>query len=133
MLRDVPLVLGHYARDEGVITLEQAVRKKTTMPAERIGPRGRGQIRQGWFGDVVVFDAETVIDRATSRSRINGIAWVLLNGQITVEDGEFRDVRADAVLRRGRDQEDVTSARRALLPSSPECALGFAAAFAGQP
>ena len=76
------------------------------MPAERIGLQGRGQLRQGWFGDIVVFDPETVIDRATFQDPHqypDGIEWVLVNGQITVENGEFRDVRAGAVLKRGRN------------------------------
>lgn len=101
-----PRVLGRYARDEGVITLEQAVRKMTALPAERIGLRDRGQIRQGWYADIVVFDAETVMDRATFEDPHHypdGIEWVLVNGQVAIESGEFRDVRAGAVLKRGRN------------------------------
>lgn len=101
-----PRVLGLYARDRGVLTLEQAVRKMSGLPAERIGLRERGQIRAGWFADVVVFDAETVADRATFSEPHQypvGIDWVLVNGHITVEDGEFRDVRAGTVLKRGRN------------------------------
>jgi N-acyl-D-amino-acid deacylase len=101
-----PRVLGRYARDEGVITLEQAVRKMTALPAARIGLRDRGQIRQGWYADIVVFDPETVVDRATFEDPHrypDGIEWVLVNGQIAVESGEFRDVRAGAVLKRGRN------------------------------
>ena len=101
-----PRVLGVYARERGVLTMEQAVRKMTAMPAERIGLRERGQIRAGWFGDIVVFDPETVIDRATFQDPHQyplGIDWVLVNGQITVEDGEFRDARAGTVLKRGRN------------------------------
>ena len=59
-----PRVLGRYARDQGVLTMEQAIRKMTALPAERIGLRERGQLRAGWFADVVVFDPETVIDQA---------------------------------------------------------------------
>ena len=101
-----PRVLGRYARDEGIITLEQAVRKMTAMPAERIGLRERGQVRSGWFADLVVFNPETVIDRATFQEPHQypvGIDWVLVNGQITVENGDFRDVRAGNVLKRGRN------------------------------
>ncbi|NIR78963.1 MAG: amidohydrolase family protein, partial [Gemmatimonadetes bacterium] len=60
-----PRVLGHYARERGVLELEEAVRKMTALPAERIGLRERGQLRAGWYADVVVFDPERVIDRAT--------------------------------------------------------------------
>ena len=101
-----PRVLGLYARERGVISLEQAVRKMTTMPAERIGLRDRGQIRVGYFGDIVVFDPERVLDQATFQDPHQyplGIDWVLVNGQIAVEDGEFRDERAGRVLKRGRN------------------------------
>ena len=101
-----PRVLGRYARDQGVLTLEQAVRKMTTMPAERIGLRQRGQLREGWFADVVVFNPETVNDRATFQDPHQypiGIDWVLVNGEIAVEDGEYRDVRSGTVLKRGRN------------------------------
>ncbi len=101
-----PRVLGLYARGRGVLTLAQAVRKMTAMPAERIGLRERGQIRAGWYGDVVVFDPEIVIDQATFEEPHQyplGIEWVLVNGQVTVENGEFRDVRAGMVLKRGRN------------------------------
>ncbi len=101
-----PRVLGHYARDEGVLSVEQAVRKMTALPAERIGLRERGQIRAGWFADVVVFDPETVIDRATFEAPHQypeGIEWVLVNGEIAVEDGSFTDARGGTVLIRGRN------------------------------
>ena len=78
----------------------------TAMPSERVGLQGRGQLRQGWFADIVVFDPETVIDRATFQEPHqypDGIEWVLVNGRVTVENGEFRDVRAGAVLKRGRN------------------------------
>jgi dihydroorotase/N-acyl-D-amino-acid deacylase len=101
-----PRVLGVYARDRGVLTVEQAVRKMTAMPAERIGLRERGQLRAGWFADLVVFDPETVADRATFQEPHQypvGIDYVLVNGQITVDDGEYEDVRAGLVLKRGRN------------------------------
>jgi N-acyl-D-amino-acid deacylase len=101
-----PRVLGHYAREEGVLTLPQAVRKMTALPAERIGLRMRGQLRQGWFADVVVFDPETVIDRSTfaePHQYPTGIDWVIVNGAVAVEDGVFHDVRSGRLLKRGRD------------------------------
>lgn len=101
-----PRVLGHYARERGVIPLAQAVRKMTALPAARMGLRDRGQLREGWFADLVVFDPETVSDRGTfedPHQYPEGIRWVLVNGRIAVEDGAFRDVRAGRVLRRGRD------------------------------
>ena len=101
-----PRVLGLYTRERGVLTLEQAVRKMTAMPAERIGLRERGQLRAGWYADLVVFDAETVMDRATFQEPHQypvGIEWVLVNGTVTVADGAYLDVRAGNVLKRGRN------------------------------
>jgi dihydroorotase/N-acyl-D-amino-acid deacylase len=101
-----PRVLGLYARDRGVLSLEQAVRKMSTMPAERMGLRERGQLREGWFADVVVFDPATVADRATFEEPHQyplGIDWVVVNGEVVVENGAYRDVRAGRVLRRGRN------------------------------
>ncbi|MDX1495053.1 MAG: amidohydrolase family protein, partial [Longimicrobiales bacterium] len=101
-----PRVLGRYARDQGVLSMEQAVRKMTALPAARIGLRERGQLRAGWYADVVVFDPETVLDRATFEEPHRypvGIEWVLVNGQVAVENGEFVDARAGTVLKRGRN------------------------------
>jgi dihydroorotase/N-acyl-D-amino-acid deacylase len=101
-----PRVLGHYVRERGLLTLEQAVRKMTAMPAERIGLRERGQVRVGWFADLVVLDPDVVIDRGTFQDPHQypaGIDWVLVNGRVAVEDGSFTDVRAGIVLKRGRN------------------------------
>lgn len=101
-----PRVLGLYARERGVLTLEQAVRKMTALPAERIGLRERGQLRAGWYADLVVFDPETVIDRATFQDPHQypvGIDYVMVNGRFAVDGGTFHDIRAGRVLRRGRD------------------------------
>ena len=101
-----PRVLGRYRRELGVLTLEQAVRKMTSLPAARMGLRGRGQVREGWYADLVVFDPETVADRATFEEPHQypvGIRWVLVNGEVAVDGEAFRDVRSGRVLRRGRD------------------------------
>ncbi|MDG2282229.1 MAG: hypothetical protein P8L45_03870, partial [Longimicrobiales bacterium] len=68
--------------------------------------RERGQIRAGWYADLVVFDPETVTDRATFQEPHQypeGIDWVLVNGQIGVDNGEYQDLRAGTVLKRGRN------------------------------
>lgn len=101
-----PRVLGRYTRERGILSLEEAIRKMTAMPAERIGLRQRGQVRSGWFADLVVFDASTVADRSTFQEPHqypDGIDWVLVNGRVTVADGAFLDVRAGSVLKRGRN------------------------------
>ncbi|MEE2897847.1 MAG: amidohydrolase family protein, partial [Gemmatimonadota bacterium] len=101
-----PRVLGHYARDEGVLPLEVAVRKMSAMPAARMGLRERGQLREGWFADLVMFDPATVADRATFEEPHQypvGIPWVFINGQAAVADGQYVDIRPGRVLRRGRN------------------------------
>ena len=99
-----PRVLGEYVRDRGVLDLETAIHKMTAMPARRMGLRERGEVREGWFADLVVFDPETVIDRSTfedPHQYPDGIPWVFVNGVAQVEDGAFMDLRPGRVLRRG--------------------------------
>ncbi len=100
-----PPVLGKYVREEGVLTLEEAVRKMSSAVADRLGLRDRGQVRPGMYADVVIFDPATVADRATitdpSRESV-GIQWVLVGGQaVKTPDGLQRDVRPGRPLRRG--------------------------------
>ncbi len=97
-----PRVLGHYVRDQGVLSLEEAVRKMTSLPADRLGLADRGRLVQGARADLVLFDPANVADLATFQEPHQypaGIPWVLVNGVVTVEDGVFRDVRAGAILR----------------------------------
>jgi N-acyl-D-amino-acid deacylase len=98
-----PRVLGEYVRERGVLTLEEAVRKMTSLPADRMGLGARGRIVEGAYADLVVFDPATVIDRATftdPHQYPDGIPWVIVNGVVTVENGTFVDARAGRVLRR---------------------------------
>lgn len=98
-----PRVLGRYVRDERVLALEEAIRKMTTLPADRIGLPERGRITTGAFADLVVFDPATVADGATFQEPHQyptGIPWVIVNGTVTVDDGVFVDARAGRVLRR---------------------------------
>jgi N-acyl-D-amino-acid deacylase len=86
-----PRVLGRYARDEGLLSLEQAVYKMTGLPAKTFRLADRGELREGAWADLVVFDQEAIADTATyedPRRYPKGIAAVLVNGQVTVdEDG----------------------------------------------
>jgi N-acyl-D-amino-acid deacylase len=100
-----PRVLGHYVRDEGVLTLEQGVYKMTGMPAARLGLRDRGVLRDGAAADLVVFDAARIADRSTfaePHQYAVGIDAVLVNGVPAVLDGKFLDARPGRVLKRGR-------------------------------
>ena len=100
-----PRVLGHYVRDERVLTLEQAVHKMTGMPAARLGLKDRGVLREGAAADVVVFDAARIADRATfdaPHQYAAGIDHVIVNGVPAVSGGKFLDVRPGRVLKRRR-------------------------------
>ena len=99
-----PRVLGHYVREEGVLSLEDAVRKMTGFPAERIGLRDRGRVEEGLAADLVVFDPETVVDVATYQDPHRfpeGIPHVFVNGEAIVRDGELTGALPGRVLRRG--------------------------------
>jgi N-acyl-D-aspartate/D-glutamate deacylase len=99
-----PRVLGHYVRERGIMTLEGAIRKLTSLPAARLGLCDRGQVREGFKADLVVFDPRTVADRSTYREPrlpAAGIEHVLINGRPVVSGGELRPAPAGRVLRRG--------------------------------
>jgi len=98
-----PRVLGEYVRERGVISLPEAVRKMTSLPADRLGLTDRGRIAEGNKADLVIFDPATVIDRSTFQDPHQypeGILWVVVNGVVTVENGAYLDVRPGRVLRR---------------------------------
>ena len=97
-----PRVLGHYVREKGTLELEDAVRKMTSLSAKRVGLVQRGLIAEGYYADLVVFDPETIIDKATfttPHQYPEGIHHVFVNGQAAVADGEFQNLRAGRVLR----------------------------------
>ncbi len=98
-----PRVLGEFVREKRVITLEEAVRKMTSLPADHVGLPERGTLTEGTIADIVVFDPETVADRATFQDPHQypaGIDWVIINGIVAVDDGVFNDARAGRILRR---------------------------------
>jgi N-acyl-D-amino-acid deacylase len=98
-----PRILGHYVRDKGWLPLEDAVRRMTGFPAQRFGLGDRGLLRKGMAADVVVFDPNTVRDRATYESpRVHpvGIEHVFVNSVQVVERGRLLDCRPGRVLRR---------------------------------
>lgn len=100
-----PRVLGRYVRERNVLTLEEAIHKMTAMPAARLGLAERGRIAEGMIADIVVFDPNTVIDRATfedPHQYPEGIEFVIVNGTIAVDQERFTGVRAGEILRRGR-------------------------------
>ena len=98
-----PRVLGHYARDLGLFTLEQAVHKMTGLPARKFRLAGRGLVAVGHRADLVVFDPATISDRATFDAPAvtsAGIDLVMVNGRVAYRDGALTGERAGTMIRR---------------------------------
>lgn len=97
-----PRVLGHYAREEGLMTIEEAVRRMTQLPAEIFGIADRGVIRKGAVADLVTFDPKSVIDTATYQDPVNrprGIDSVFQEGTPVVRRGKWQGTRRGRRLR----------------------------------
>lgn len=94
-------VLGKYVRDEKILTLENAIRKMTSLPAQLFRLKDRGFLLKGYKADIVVFDPDTVKDNATyqeSHQLASGIHHVIINGKISVEEGEYNHALNGRVL-----------------------------------
>jgi N-acyl-D-amino-acid deacylase len=97
-----PRILGRYVRDEGLLTLPQAIHKMTGLPAARAGLRDRGLLRPAFYADLTIFDPKRVLDRATfemPNQHPDGIKFVIINGQISVDEGRRTPALAGRVLR----------------------------------
>lgn len=97
-----PRILGRYVREDSVLTLEDAVRKMTSLGAQRVGLGDRGMLKRGLFADVTVFDPATVLDRATFESPQRtavGIRHVFVNGTLVLDDGRITGARPGRALR----------------------------------
>ncbi len=95
-------VLGQYSRDESLITLEDAVRKMTSLPASFIGLRKRGLIQEGYWADITLFNPENVANLATFDNPFvypAGINYVIVNGEVAVDDGRPQYTKSGKVLR----------------------------------
>ncbi|HJT30706.1 MAG TPA: amidohydrolase family protein, partial [Pirellulales bacterium] len=98
-----PRILGVYVREQKLLRLEDAVRKMTSLNAAKVGLRDRGLLRAGQFADVVVFDADRVIDRATYTEPFQyaeGIEYAIVNGRIVLDHGEHTGATPGRALRR---------------------------------
>lgn len=98
-----PRVLGRYVREQGALTLAEAVRKMTSLAAENAGIRERGAIKPGYFADLVLFDPARVLDRATTSASTlpsEGIHTVIVNGRVVYTEGRSTEIYAGRVLRR---------------------------------
>lgn len=98
----MPRVLGKYVREQGVLSLEDAIRRMTSLSCERFGLAGRGLVKESYFADMVLFDPATVRDLATyqdPKQEPEGIAMVVVNGQVAYEEGRHTGAGAGRMLR----------------------------------
>jgi N-acyl-D-amino-acid deacylase len=98
-----PRVLGVYAREQHLFSIEEAIRRMTSLPAETFGLKDRGQISPGYWADLVVFDANRILDTATYEKPMSnpiGIEYVIVNGSIVVDRGVITPQLPGMVLRR---------------------------------
>jgi len=94
-------VLGYYVREKHLITLQDAIRKMTSLPAQKFQIEGRGLLQPGMFADIVIFDANAVKDESTfehPHAYSTGFKYVLVNGKITVENFKHNGTRNGAIL-----------------------------------
>jgi len=97
-----PRVLAVYVRERGLLRLEEAIRKMTSLNAAKLGLRDRGLVREGCFADLTLFDPERVMDRATYAEPFRycaGIEYVLVNGQVVIDQGQHTGARPGRALR----------------------------------
>jgi N-acyl-D-aspartate/D-glutamate deacylase len=98
----MPRFLGRYVRDQKLMPLEQAIRKITSMPAQREHLTGRGLIESGYFADITVFDPTTITDEATYAEPTKlsqGVDYVIVNGQLEYDHGALTNAKAGRALR----------------------------------
>ncbi|HVQ30487.1 MAG TPA: amidohydrolase family protein, partial [Vicinamibacteria bacterium] len=97
-----PRILGRYVREEKLLSLEEAVRKMTSLPASRMRLADRGVVRPGFAADLVVFDPRTIRERSTYTDPLHyseGIPYVAVNGQLVVDGGKITPARPGVILR----------------------------------
>jgi N-acyl-D-amino-acid deacylase len=107
----MPRFLGHYVRDEHLLSLEAAVRKIASLPAQREHLENRGLLKPGYFADITIFDPATIIDHATFTKPdqlSDGIDFTIVNGQVEYDHGKLTGATAGKVLR-GRGWHPATN------------------------
>ena len=95
-------LLGHYVRDEKVITLPEAIRRLTMLPATNLGLKRRGALKAGYFADVVVFDPATIVDHSTfekPQQYATGVRDVFVNGVAVLRAGEHTGATPGRIVR----------------------------------
>ena len=98
-----PRVLGRYVREKQYITLPEAIRRMTSLPAQVYGLKDKGLIVKGYDADMVLFDADKIIDRAdygAFRTRCEGLNYVIVSGKTAAENAVFTGAKAGRIIRR---------------------------------
>lgn len=100
-----PRILGKYVREDKALSLQEAIYKMTKKPATTFGIKNRGELVEGYFADITIFNPDTVIDKGTYTDPMQypeGIEYVIINGIVTVEKGMHTAKRNGSVLRKSR-------------------------------
>lgn len=98
-----PHFLHKFVKEKGILSWEDAIKKITSKPAEKLGIKKRGRIEEGYFADLAIFDPVALKDRATYRNPYLyplGMGWVIVNGQIVFEQSVFKNKKAGKILRK---------------------------------
>jgi N-acyl-D-amino-acid deacylase len=96
-------VLGKFCREKKLLSEEEVIHKMTGLPAQKVGLDKRGLIKEGYFADITIFDPEKIIDRSTftePHQYSEGIEYVIVNGKITVSNGNHTGATNGRVLRK---------------------------------
>ena len=100
-----PRVLGHYVREKKLLSLPEAVHRMTGLSARNFGLNNRGLVKVGYFADITLFNASTIIDNASyeqPKQAASGISYVIVNGEVAWENNGPTGKRAGRVLRRNK-------------------------------
>jgi N-acyl-D-amino-acid deacylase len=109
-----PRIIARYVRDNKVLTLENAVRRMTSLPAAKLHIEGRGLLKEGCYADIVLFDLNTIEDTATYENPHRyprGIPYVIVNGQLVIDQGEHTGARPGRIIYGPRFQAVQAAAR----------------------
>ncbi len=101
-------VLGEYVREAKVIRMEEAVRRMTSLPAQRFGLHDRGLLREGLAADILIIDEKLVTDNSTfsqPHAYATGFRYVIVNGEVAIEDGKMSGKRSGKVLRKVKSEK----------------------------
>ena len=99
-----PRFIGRYARDNSLMDISEAIHKATMLPAKTFGLKGRGELKEGFMADLVIFDEDRIIDKATFEQpflKPEGIDYVFVNGRPVLQEGIMTGIMAGRVLRHG--------------------------------